>query len=155
MTLRHMILAGAAAIWFVAALVPAHHWVDTQGAVIGDLIEGRAPIHLTLSGARRAFVGSASTVLRDIGSGRVIAEHRIARGVIRVGDQWNVAMEPARSTGLAPGRYQLETCWTVFSAFRGLVPAKSICAASNAFEVYPSVVHTARLRWPSNIFVEQ
>lgn len=115
-----------ALLWTAAALVPASFWYDGDDMRIDDVRAGR-PVELFYSGGPlRSFVGSYAVIMRDIEAREIVGEDRSARFTYRTNGQRPVPLTlawwapgNARLQSLPPGRYQMETCWTVHDAFWG------------------------------------
>lgn len=158
MKLFEKILWTLAALWAVAALFPASFWFDAHDTRVDDLVEGDPLVLLNSGGPLRNFIGSYSVIIVDVQTRTIIGEDRSARFPYRVGTsrpdpltiEWWAPGDP-RMHRLAPGSYQMETCWTVHDAFWGLVPPKTTCSESNIFRVLPDELGRVSLRWPESV----
>lgn len=138
-----VILPLAIIVYTAAWLTPATWWYQPVSLMVGDVLEGGDPIISVKRNIKRSFQGQyTASVWRDPSDGHVACAGsdtiRYKGGLFGPHDapltQW--ADDPWCGN-LEPGRYHLETCWTVLRPFYGIVPGKTVCAVSNIWTVFP------------------
>lgn len=134
--------------WVVAGLFcvglawPAEYWYNPGHMRVLDTYEGERIQLIYAGGTQRDFLGAYSVVLRDVSTSSIVGE----MGSTRINYKaTSVRPDPLYMDWWAPsderisspevGAYLLETCWTIYGTFFGLVPAKTTCITSNIFEI--------------------
>ncbi|MBB5515751.1 hypothetical protein FHS89_001771 [Rubricella aquisinus] len=133
------------AIFYAALIItPVSWWYELGEIEVIDAREGEPILIVYHGGATREFLGSYSVVVRDFATRGIVCEGRSGRFVYEVGAPrpdplsmaWWAPSDP-RCAALPAGTYVMETCWTVYSPFWGLVPSKTECLRSPAFTIHP------------------
>lgn len=123
--------------WAVLVFWPISFWYEVGDVVFPDAMPGQE-IELEYNGkVVRPFLGSYSVVVREFTTQEVICETNSGRFNYRTGTkrpdpltmEWWAAGD-ARCHALPNGIYTVDTCWSIWDAFWGIVPAKSACVRS-------------------------
>lgn len=138
-----VVLPLAIAAYAAAGMVPATWWYEPISLRVDDVTEGEVPIINVQRDIKRSFDGLyTASVWTDPPDGHVACAGsdtlRYKGGLYEPHDapltQWT---DDPWCGLLPPGRYYVETCWTVLRPFGGIVPGKTVCAVSNIFTVHP------------------
>lgn len=130
-------------VYAAMVMTPVGHWYNVGDIAVRDAAAGQ-PLEIDYhGGAVRQFRGSYSVIVRHFGSRSIACEATSSPFTYEVDaqrpdpltmDWW--APSDRRCWTLQPGTYVMETCWTVHSPFRGLVPAKIECVTSRDFTIH-------------------
>ena len=127
-------------LYILWAGIPASLWIDVGSVTVADAIEGEAPKLVVDRTVKRSFAGLRQVELEKKGTrGFVQIDKAVGGDNYRPDNElpedldmdWWTAPKQFRPL---PGRYRIETCWTVILTW---IKDRRTCVVSNTYTVRP------------------
>lgn len=132
-------------VYFIMLVLPLQwFWFTPQTFVIGDAVEGQAPVIGFEREIHRPVDMAYTVTIRKVPSLEVVCDQRAGpfsyypNATLPEGDALDLewwAGGNDRCLDLEPGKYVIDTCWTAYNLFFGLVPRKTVCTGPHEFSI--------------------